>query len=357
MVLDNLNTEFSKSNKLHDIYYIIIDSHASSSTLTEIYHYNNDGFISNLKGQGFFVASRSHSNYANTMLSLASSLNMDYLNSVSNFVGEDKQHIRDAKQMIEENFSMRFLKSRGYKFIFLGSGFGITQSNRHADLEIRCGCIDETLGRFIQSTVFRAIADKTHLVEKDKRIRVLCMFSQLAKVHKIEGPKFVFAHIPSPQWPFLFDANGNPTHRDKLNTEQKKEAYLNQLIYIDKRIEGLIHEILANSQVDPIIILQSDHGPNFAFDGGYELQNPPKKLLQEKMRILNAYYLPEGNRDLLYETVTPVNTFRLIFNRYFDSNYPLLDDRSYFSTLKDPIRLINVDSFLKSAYEVEDYLH
>ncbi len=346
--LENANTKLRDSNTFRDIYYIIVDGHASSSTLREIYHYNNHEVINKLKKKGFFIAERSRSNYAMTMLSLASSLNMEYVNPLSNIVGANRQGIHAAKQLIEDNFTMRFLKSQGYKIIFLGSGFGITQRNRHADVEMKSGVVDETLGRFIQSTLIRAVADKTHLIEKEKRKRILRMFSQLAEVHKLKGPKFVFAHIASPQWPFLFDANGNPTHWDKLDTEQKKEAYLNQLIFIDKKIENLIDEILTRSEVDPIIILQSDHGPNFAFDGGYMLQNPPQEILLEKMRILNAYYLPDGESNFLYESVTPVNTFRLIFNRYFGSNFPLLEDQSYFSTLDYPYRLINVTHLVQN---------
>jgi hypothetical protein len=33
----------------------------------------------------------------------------------------------------------------------------------------------------------------------------------------------------------------------------------------------------------------------------------------------------------LYPTITPVNTFRLIFNAYFGGNYEMLEDISYFS--------------------------
>jgi hypothetical protein len=33
--------------------------------------------------------------------------------------------------------------------------------------------------------------------------------------------------------------------------------------------------------------------------------------------------------DSLYKSISPVNTFRVIFNEYFGGNYELLDDRSY----------------------------
>jgi hypothetical protein len=46
------------------------------------------------------------------------------------------------------------------------------------------------------------------------------------------------------------------------------------------------------------------------------------------VKILNAYYLPQG-ADQLYPSISPVNSFRLVFNSYFGTNFPLLEDVSY----------------------------
>ena len=47
------------------------------------------------------------------------------------------------------------------------------------------------------------------------------------------------------------------------------------------------------------------------------------------MGILNAFYLPGISMDAISPTITPVNTFRLIFNLYFGTDFPLLPDKSY----------------------------
>ena len=49
------------------------------------------------------------------------------------------------------------------------------------------------------------------------------------------------------------------------------------------------------------------------------------------MSIFNAYYLPDQNTGLIYDSVTPVNSFRLILNTYFNTSYELLEDKSYFA--------------------------
>jgi hypothetical protein len=89
------------------------------------------------------------------------------------------------------------------------------------------------------------------------------------------------------------------------------------LTFLNKKMLEAVDAILSNSETPPIIVIQGDHGP--------WLQTKEKR-----MWILNAYYLP-GNEDKLYPAISPVNTFRLIFNTYFEGNYDMLPDISYFS--------------------------
>jgi hypothetical protein len=64
-----------------------------------------------------------------------------------------------------------------------------------------------------------------------------------------------------------------------------------------------VEEILKESKILPIIIIQGDHG----FD----------EPIPRQMSILNAYFMPEGGDQLLYETISPLNTSRIIFDHYF----------------------------------------
>jgi len=61
------------------------------------------------------------------------------------------------------------------------------------------------------------------------------------------------------------------------------------------------------------------------------------------MEILNAYYLPERGKAALYESISPINTFRVILNLYFGAHLELLSDESYYSDSWDrPLSLVNV---------------
>jgi hypothetical protein len=50
--------------------------------------------------------------------------------------------------------------------------------------------------------------------------------------------------------------------------------------------------------------------------------------------------LPGDGQEQLYETITPVNTFRLIFDTYFNGDYGLLEDISYYSEKGDQFNFV-----------------
>ena len=98
----------------------------------------------------------------------------------------------------------------------------------------------------------------------------------------------------------------------------------------------------------PIIIIQADHSTASGFTN-YIMNDEyvTTKMLQERMRIFNTYYLPSFEYIQLYDSITPVNTFRIIFNHYFDTNYELLNNKSYFSTSQAPFRFVDVTEKVK----------
>ena len=73
-----IHSQLSNAN-LPDIYHIILDGYGRQDTLEVYYDFDNESFISNLQEIGFFVASNSHSNYAQTYPSLSSVLNQEYI--------------------------------------------------------------------------------------------------------------------------------------------------------------------------------------------------------------------------------------------------------------------------------------
>ena len=335
-----------------DIYYIILDGYPASSTLKNVYDYDNTNFINYLTKNGFYVASESRSNYSLTFMSLASSLNMTYLNHFTDKIGVESKDRSIPYQFIKNNNVVNFLKSFDYKFIHFSSGWGATDYNEYADVNFKSSKLNEFYMTLINTTILSPLSRYFGFIEQNNRGLTLNAFSELAKIHKIEKPTFSFAHILSPHPPYLFDAQGNlPLKRDlKLSggVWDEKEKFIDQLSFINKKVEALIDEILINSKVLPIIILQADHGSASIFTGVAEAwENPSDDMLRERMRIFNAYYLPESEGELVHIEITPVNSFRLIFDYYFNTNNGLLKDYSYFSTYECPYKFIDVTNKVK----------
>jgi len=343
---DNNVVDLKGKTPLRDIYYIILDGYASSKTLKEVYEYDNSEFTDYLIDEGFFVATKSLSNYPTSFLSLASSLNMEYVNYLTDMVGIESKNRTVPYQMIKDNKVMNFLKLKGYKFIHFNSGWGATDYNKYADLNFQCTRVNEFLMVLIQTTILSPF--ENYLIGDDARVRVLYTFSKLAETHRIKGPKFVFAHINSPHPPYLFGANGEPIPEAKLKMSgdvwEQKENYLNQLIFVSKKVKLLVDEILSRSEIPPIIILQADHGSASTLS---DWEYTTEEFLKERMTIFNAYYLPGGGNEILYSYITPVNTFRLIFNFYFSTDYKLLKDQSYFSSYEFPYKFTDVTDIAK----------
>jgi hypothetical protein len=64
------------------------------------------------------------------------------------------------------------------------------------------------------------------------------------------------------------------------------------------------------------------------------------------MSIFNAYYFPDTDYELLSSQITPVNTFRIVFNRYFGADLELLPNRVYFSSTIRPYDFFDATEML-----------
>jgi hypothetical protein len=325
-----------------DIYYIILDAYTSQDVLETTWNYDNSEFVDYLTDKGFYVVPDGHSNYPHTFLSLASTLNMQYLNFLSETLGTDGTDRSIPNQMIQDSEVVRLLKAQGYKFVHFQTGWGPTAQNPNADRDIKCGNVDEFTEVLVRTTMLRPLADR--FISYDRREVVLCTFETLAEVqHTVEGPRFVFAHVLVPHPPFLFGPNGEAINTDPaLRTKDWSKYYLGQLEFVNMKVEELLERLLSEAETPPIIILQGDHGSKLIHMSG----EPSPQMLKERLGILNAYHLPDGGERFLYDAITPVNTFRVLLTAYFGASYEPLEDRSYFSRLKQPYDLLDATDIL-----------
>lgn len=315
-------------SKLPDVYYIILDGYARSSTLEKVYNFDNSEFINYLENKDFYVANKSQSNYSLTHVSLASSLNMRHLTDIGEMeVGKPKK-LEIAAEIIRNNEVAKILKAKGYTYINIGTGWGITSKNPYADLVFYHRGRSEFTKILFQTSLL-VIAEPVQTGDADS---ILSAFDKLAEIPDIQKPTFTLAHIVSPHPPYLFDRYGNKRQvyfqrLGKLDSWKQKDKYIDQLVFINKKTKDVVETLLAKSKVPPIIIIQGDHGTDLNTD----LDKVTEEDFDERMDILNAYYLPKGGNSILYETITPVNSFRKILNYYFETDYTYLEDISYYS--------------------------
>lgn len=329
-----------------DIYYIILDGYARADVLRELYGYDNSPFLERLEDVGFRVVGDARANYALTFLSLASSLNAQYLDELARRLqGLEGPPARTVPfDMIEENTVMKFLKQRGYATYNLETWWGGTQHLRTADVNV--GCAVSTGWEFhkvlLSTTAAYPLRDRLPMLVDDYEVQ-LCLLEKLLRIHEEPGPKFVFAHILTPHHPAVFSADGAPAEGDPTllgdeNGWANKDGYLGELTFINTIMLRLVETLQAAGEPQPIIVIHSDHGPA---SSGWENTT---EVVRERVPILNALYLPGVDSVPLQELVTPVNTFRFVFSEYLGVRRELLTNNSYFSTPWDPYGFVRVDA-------------
>jgi hypothetical protein len=345
------------SDRIPNIYYIIYDGYARSDVLRELYQFDNSDFINFLRQKGFYVADSSQSNYCQTMLSLASAFNLQYLDEITRPLGKNNSDREPFRKLILHNQLFRILKNYGYKIIGFSSGYSFTEL-RNADSYLLEKVVpNEFQQEVLNTTLIPYFVDKImhfnpYSVHRD---RLFYIFNKIIKIPENNTPCFIFAHIISPHPPFIFNADGSErvqsrqfsyndgSHFIKGKSESQKEymnKYIAQLQFINYKTKVMIDSLLNKQSGRPsVIILQADHGPASHLDW----ESMEKSNVKERFAIFNAYYLADNGNSLLYPTITPVNTFRVILNTYFNTSYPLLKDESYFSAWNSPYNYKKVE--------------
>lgn len=323
-----------------DIYYIILDGYGRADMLQDLYGLDNQPFLETLEQDGFYVADQSFTNYTQTIYSIPSSLNFDYIEPP----GESVTGQIYFSGLFRENRIMEILDRCGYRTIAIESGFFYTDQP-NVDVYLERGIVPNDFeSLLLADSPVEVLADELDLEPSElsyeaHRERVLYSFDMLEMLPQTPGPKFVFAHIVSPHPPFVFDASGQPVEPayryyigdgdDFLGSlEEYRSGYAMQVQFVNQKVEQVVNTILAESESPPVIILQGDHGPGsrLVWDA------PAKTCLWERTPILNAYHLPGGADRWLYPSISPVNTFRVVLNAYFGANLPLLPDNTFFTS-------------------------
>ena len=329
-------------NELRDIYYIILDEYPRSGSPPE---FDNSEFVQELENRGFYVASQARSNYLWTHYSIPSSLNMYYMD-YEYFNPGHTAHRRLLAQ-VDDHMLGRILTTIGYRYVHVSSGIEWTKTSRNADLLVDftpSGTLlsgDEskdpfTFERttrlssrftkaFLQTTAARPFLSSEFEIQHEDTygyywthpFRTLAWLDFMKEVGTMQGPKFVFAHLIKPHFPYSFDRFGaitlDSTGWGGDHDPTVSRPFYGQVIWLNGRMLEVIDSILDDYEEPPIIVIAGDHGHR-------------RKV---RLDILAAFLLPDGGESAVYPSITSVNHFGAILDYYFGLNLGLLEDRVY----------------------------
>jgi hypothetical protein len=327
-----------------DIFFVVLDEYTSSEGLTKYFGFDNHRIDSLFDSKDFFVSTGSRSNYNMTAFSISSTLNYEYLDlKKSDSVYYNDIFLRGI-ETFKRNRLTPYLADQGYEIINYGCfdlENAVTPTYTFFNDLARLMIDNQTLFTRINRDIgwkFRftnVLTKETRIprsYKKGKRDHIFRnnfnadnLLKEMSR--KGDRPRFIYAHLILPHDPYYFDSSGNFVSdtlliQGKLN---KEKAYINQLKYCNKILEKMISASVLKTGRERVVVIESDHG------FGYH-DNPA--FSERELSNLNAYFFSDKNYQSLYPTISPVNTFRIILNKYFCNDLPLLKDSSFFMRQK-----------------------
>ncbi len=343
-----------------DVYFILLDNYGREDFLSTKVNFDNSELVAALKERGFVFPDCAQANYFATAPDMASILNMSYLDELG---VEDSAYIKRSGwtalgPYLKNSEVMRKFKGYGYHTVTFRGYMGLMDL-QNADTYINYE-FDQAYTRRLETRNFNALYFQTTLFHSaNKKLKIypdliaakgpeflkqylpkdlpfeeryyqvylqnLYAYEALERIpQEIESPKFVYAHIYSAHWPFM--VNGDGSLRLPFSDKMTVEGYVAGVQYTNTKILNAIDTILANSQTPPVILLQGDH--SYGWEGKVEWSG------MDRVKILSAYYLPDGGEKLLYDDISPVNNFRLVFKYYFGEDIELLPDVAHYLDMK-----------------------
>ena len=150
-----------------DIYLLVFDRYGGERTLEKTYGYDNTGFLAGLEERGFYVAHDAIGNYPNTAHSLATSLNLGYLDHLTASAGPDTGDWEPVYSMVTDNEVGRFLEDLGYRQVQIPSWWEPTRDSTTADVILSYDPLSEFSRVLLNTTAVQAAAIHLGLVEDE----------------------------------------------------------------------------------------------------------------------------------------------------------------------------------------------
>ena len=311
---------------LPSIYYIICDAYPRADLLQRYFAIDNTPFLNQLRDQGFYIAGRSRSNYGSTHPSMASALNLDYIDPAlvptRHFEADPVLY-----NLVRDSRVVRTLKQHGYEIVDLTLGvFGGDLALADRVIRPRVSTYSAYQQFCIDMTPVRSILNR--LTPLRSHHLVPFALDTLAGLRRAERPMFVYAHLYAPHVPHSYDREGKVLE----SLPPYQEGMRNVVAFLNARLIEVVGGILARDP-NSVILIQGDHGCNASLQSPEDFARKERSwedYVQDRSANLSAFCFPDRQYEgLLYPELTPVNSFRIVFNKYLGTDFPLLEDVTY----------------------------
>jgi hypothetical protein len=321
-----------------NVYFLVFDEYPGYKSLQDSFAFSNDSLYRFLEAKQFKLLP-AFSNYNMTFYSMASMLNMEYIDQSSyqplqNTMNDDQTRIKE----IENALAIRYFVSMGYSFtnysIFdildkpsvKGNSFVISQATLITHKIFFNRLLNDLGWNFIRGK-YRVPFIENIYKHEDRNNQFIENEIMEIEPQKLSSPMFMYAHFNMPH-PLIFrDSAGNYLSNTKMFdplTYYDKTAFLSYLKYTNKKIEEMT-DVICKRDSNAIVIVMSDHGYR-----GYNSTSINQPLQFDNIcavRFPDKNYLPFRGKW------STVNFFRYLFNCEFNQKMPYLNDSTIF--LKD----------------------
>jgi len=342
-LLDVSIFEANDSIQKPDVYLLLLDAYSGDITLKNDFEFDNFEFYEQLTERGFLVQKDSLSNYPNTALSMPSIMNMNYLDFIPKLQGEESKDLRLTQQLWKENKVMQVFHANEYQIYSFHGRSGsssdmVSENFCKYEFDLNPELMGALVGHYVPISLVRIT-----FLETQHYDTITCALDTMINFEKkTDDPIYVHMHIRFPHPPLVFDSDGNkidePISTNRFDSELK-DAYLQQLIFANKKTIEIVDSIKQKNS-DAIIIVMSDHGGRF----GVNWYDPSEIDYFRALSNLNAVYFP--GKDHFSMDISPVNLFRIIFNLYFESDYDILEEKQIWYVPEKPFNHTDITEII-----------
>lgn len=333
---NELSTEYQLLEK-PDIFYIVFDGYPNLDVAQELYGYDSEKIRLTFQSNNISINDLSTSPYGRTTYTFASIFDGKYLFNPPEVSFEDRKKILENYKS-GNTFTENVLRKNGYNIFKYGNKTFCSNSDVCInDLVKNINTNNSVVYDLIMETPLKVIIEKGWININDifqLSCSTSCEFNR-SKDEKFKilldvvndntkRPKFVFLHLMNTHEPYVFDKNCEYSQNPSFQSaKDNKQGFFSTLNCANNEINFLLNTInLKNT----ILIIQSDHGPNFDKQVSSN-NNLTKNQLMSRYYTLSASNFSDFCKE--EEKLSSVNTFRIIIECLSGQPIIKVEERNY----------------------------